>query len=236
MHSEELIAAFDQQAARYDKQWDKLAPVLDGLHFILESALAELPLDARILCVGVGTGAELERLAKTHPRWRFTAVDPAGAMLEVCRRRAEAGGFASRCSFHEGYLDSLPVGEPHDAATCFLVSQFMLEREERSHLFGSIAARLRPAGLLASADLASQSEAAHYEVLLRAWLTMMAGAGVPPEGLERMRSAYSKDVAVLSPQVVAAVIQAGGFDPPVLFYQAGLLHAWLARRVAAHAA
>src|SRR5688500_7018160 len=110
MRSEDLIASFEQQAAGYDKQWDRLAPVRDGLHFVLESAFANLPRDARILCVGVGTGAELERLAKAFPEWSFTAVDPAGAMLDVCRRRAEAGGFVARCQFHEGYLDSLPSG------------------------------------------------------------------------------------------------------------------------------
>jgi tRNA (cmo5U34)-methyltransferase len=236
MHSEELIASFEQQAAGYDKQWDRLAPVRDGLHFVLESAFANLPLDARILCVGVGTGAELERLAKAYPKWSFTAVDPARAMLAVCRRRAEAGGFASRCHFHEGYLDSLPIDEAYDAATCFLVSQFILERAERVHFFHMVAGRLRPGGLLASSDLAGQLGSPHYEVLLGAWLAMMARAGVPPEGLERMRAAYSKDVAVLSSQTVSAIIQAGGFDPPVLFYQAGLLHAWLASREAADAA
>src|SRR3989337_2017029 len=121
MQREELKATFDQQAAGYDKQWAKMAPIRDGLHFLLESVFADLPVDARILCVGAGTGAELAHLAQQFTRWNFTAVEPSGAMLDICRRRADDGGFASRCYFHEGYLDSLPIEGVHDAATCLLV-------------------------------------------------------------------------------------------------------------------
>ena len=147
------------------------APIRDAMYFLLESAFADLPVDARILCVGVGTGAELAHLAGKFPGWRFTAVEPSGAMLDECRKRAEAEGSASRCRFHEGYVETLPLGDGHDAAT-----------------------------------------------------------GVPPEGLEGMRQAYAKDVAVPPPKAVAGIIESGGFGTPVQFYQAGMIHAWLSRR------
>jgi len=230
MHSDELKSTFDQQASGYDKQWSKLAPIRDGLHFLLESVFAELPVDARVLCVGVGTGAELAHLAKKFPAWRFTAVEPSRGMLDVCRRRAENDGFASRCHFHEGYLESLPSQDLHDAATCLLVSQFVLERKARSELFRSIAGRLRVGGVLASADLSSESGTHSHESLVHTWMKMMAAAGVPPEGLVRMRAAWEKDVAILAPADVAAVIESGGFEPPVRFFQAGLMHAWYTRR------
>jgi tRNA (cmo5U34)-methyltransferase len=230
MHSEELKKAFDQQASGYDKQWAKMAPIRDGMHFLLESVFAELPADAQILCVGVGTGTELTHLAKKFTRWSFTAVEPSGAMLDVCRHRATKEGFTSRCYFHEGYLDSLPIKDMYDAATCFLVSQFILEREARSEFFRTIANRLQPGGILASSDLASEVGSDDYEALLRVWLNMMAAADVPPEGLERMRAAYAKDVAVLPPVAVASIIESGGFEAPVQFFQAGLLHAWFSKR------
>jgi tRNA (cmo5U34)-methyltransferase len=53
---------------------------------------------------------------------------------------------------------------------------------------------------------------------------------VPEDALERIRAAYRRDVAVLPPTEVASIIAAGGFHPPVQFFQAGLIHAWLARR------
>lgn len=235
MHSDELKAIFDQQAAGYDTQWAKMAPMRDALHYLLESVFAELPEDAHILCVGVGTGAEMAHLAGKFPRWRFTAVEPSGAMLDVCRRRAEAEGFASRCDFHEGYLDSLPAGQLHDAATCFLVSQFILEPEARSAFFREIADRLKPGGILASSDLASDTGSPEYAALLRTWLQLMASGGVTPEGLERMRHAYARDVAVLPPEHVASIIRSGGFDTPVRFFQAGLIHAWYSRRASPEA-
>jgi tRNA (cmo5U34)-methyltransferase len=229
MLQEELKAVFDRQAAGYDQQWQRMAPVRDGLNFLLEPVFAGLPEDARILCVGVGTGAELAYLARKFPGWRFTAVDPSGAMLDVCRKRAEAEGHLSRCYFHEGYLESLPIEDLHDGATCFLVSQFILAQDARIRFFRAIAERLRPGGVLASSDLAAEFDQDVYDTLLRAWLELMT-PGVTPEGLERARAAYAKDVAILPPNRVASLIEAAGFDRPVQFFQAGLMHAWVGRR------
>jgi len=86
---------FDKNhAEKYDDQWSKLAAMKDALHLFTRVILANLPNDAHILCVGVGTGAELFDLAKHNPQWKFTAVDPAAPMLELCRRKAEEQGIA----------------------------------------------------------------------------------------------------------------------------------------------
>ena len=230
MDQAEIKALFDRQAASYDTQWEKTAPILSCLHLLLESMFAELPADASVLCVGVGTGAELAHLARVNPRWRFTAVEPSGAMLDICRQLAEKEGFASRCQFHEGYLDSLSVTESHDAATCFLVSHFITQQQARSKFFREIANRLKPGGLLASSDLTADVDSPEYDVLLRAWMNMMAAADVSPDSVERLRKAYAKDVGVLPPSTVASIIESGGFEPPVQFFQAGLIHAWLSKR------
>lgn len=230
MRADELKALFDQQAAGYDRQWARMAPVRDSLHLLLEAVFAPLPADARILCVGVGTGAEMAHLAKVFPRWRFTALDPSEAMIDVCRARAEADGFADRCRFHAGYLETLPEDTAFDGATCFLVSQFILDREARIEFFRGIAARLRPGGLLASSDLSWDTEATDYPTILRVWLQTMATAGLDDEAIERMRGNYARDVGILPPDAVAALIASAGFDAPVRFHQAGMIHAWFARR------
>ena len=230
MQQEELKTLFDQQAAGYDKQWMKMAPIRDCLHYLLESVFADLPSNARILSVGVGTGAELAYLARVFPGWRFTAVDPSGAMIAVCRERAQAQGFASRCDFYEGYLESLPAMDAHDGATCFLVSQFILEQQARSQFFRAIAARLRSGGILASSDLASDMGSRNYDALLHTWLNMLASGGVQPDALERMRAAYAKNVAILPTGVIGSIIESAGFAQPVQFFQAGLIHAWFSRR------
>jgi len=230
MNDEELKALFDQMAPGYDKQWERTAPITRCLYFLLESVFADLPADARILCVGAGTGSEILHLADRFPGWRFTAVEPAAAMLDVCRRRAGEAGIAERCEFHEGYLDSLPAGAPYQAATCFLVSQFILDKTARSAFFEKIAERLVPGGVLASSDLSTEQNAPGYDELLRVWQRATSPASVTDEGLRRMKATYTRDVAVLPSAQVAGILKAGGFEGPRTFFQAGLIRAWFARR------
>ena len=231
MRSDEIKAVFDQQAAGYDQRWARTAPIRDLLHFLVEAVFDGLPADARVLCVGAGTGEEIIHLASRFPQWHFVAVEPSAAMLEVFRGKAEQAGIGSRCQLHEGFLESLPAQPPFDAATCFLVSQFILEPAARIEFFRSIAARLRPGALLASTDLAADTCSRQYEQLLMAWLNTMRAGGVAVAGLEQMRAAYARDVAMVPPAQVASLIEAGGFDSPVQFYQAGLIHGWLSTRM-----
>lgn len=236
MHKDEIKTIFDQQASTYDDRWAKTAPIRDALHFLLEAVFAGLPTNARILCVGVGTGEELNHLARRFPDWTFVAVDPSGAMLDICRDKAIRGGYEARCRFHQAYVASLPDEGLFDAATCFLVSQFILDQDARIGFFGAIADRLRPNGILASSDLASDVGSAEYDARLTMWFNMMKASGIPAAGLEQMRSAYAKDVAILPPAHVASIVKSAGFHDPVMFYQAGLIHAWFSRRLSQPAA
>ena len=140
-------------------------------------------------------------------------------------------GYADRCTFHHGYLDSLHDGGAFDGATCLLVSQFILEASERSTFFGSIADRLKPGGILASSDLASDVKSETYQSLLAMWIRTMAASEVSPERAQQMREAYDRDVSILPPRSVEALIVSGGFETPVQFFQAGLIHAWYSRRL-----
>lgn len=230
MNQEELKAVFDKQASGYDVQQNKLAPVHNGLYFQLEWVFSELPQVAHILCVGLGTGAELSYLASRFPSWSFTAVEPSSAMLEVCRQRAEQEGFISRCTFHEGYVESLPGIAVFDAATCFMVSQFILDNEARSNFFYAISERMKPNGIFVSADLSAAVGSPEYEALLKVWVSMLHAANVPVDAIEKIHSAWANDVAILPPSDIESIIQRGGFDLPVQFYQAGFVHAWFSRR------
>lgn len=236
MQSDKITAIFDQQAATYDQKWSQLAPINHALHLLAGAVLSPLPAEASILCVGAGTGIEILAFARRFPGWRFTAVEPSIPMLDVCRRRAEEHGIAARCTFHAGYLESLPPGEAFDAATAFLVSQFILDREARARFFQAIARRLRPEGLLLSSDLAGDLAASECQGLLEVWYGLMSGNGISAEGVAKMREAYVRDVAVLPHEEVSALIAEGGFESPVHFLQAGMIHAWCAKREARGAA
>lgn len=231
MKNQESTIVFDQErASKHDKQFAKLAPMRNGLDLSICMVLSELPNDARILCVGVGTGTELIYLAQHFPQWQFTAVEPATPMLNICRQKAEEYGIASRCTFHEGYLDSLPASDAFDAATCIWVSHFITQREERHNFFRQIGARLRPNGYLVSSDLVSDMPTPTYQSLLAVTRRMFQYAEMPTEEIEKIMGAYGQDVAILPTQEVESIIAASGFDTPVLFFQTFLIHAWYAKR------
>lgn len=213
-------------AAQYDAQWAKLAPMVSGLHFLSRLVLRDLPADARILCVGAGTGAELFPLAEAFPGWRFTAVEPAGPMLEVCRQKAKKAGIFSRCEFHEGYLDSLPGTEKFDGSTAVLVSQFLPDVDRRRGFFQQILKRLRPGGRLISADLATVSGVSNSPGLMETWIRALEFTGVPSEAAKMSSSRWGTDVAVLKPSEIESIIVSSGFQNPTLFYQSLFIHAW----------
>ncbi|MBX3726801.1 MAG: class I SAM-dependent methyltransferase [Xanthomonadales bacterium] len=232
MDRKQLESTFDGQAATYDQQWSKLASFRDGMHLLLTVVFSELPDDARMLCVGTGTGAEIHALAERFPGWRFVAVEPSAGMVAAARQRAQAHGYAARCIFHTGYLDTLPDSGAFDCASALMVSQFILDRTERTGFFADIARRLRPDGILASADLAADVRAPGYSELLAVWMRTLAAADLSPERMAQMREAYDRDVAILPPQDLEALIASAGFEPPTRFFQAGLIHAFYARRAA----
>jgi len=228
---QEPPVAFGQaHAAAYDERFAKLAPMRDALHLLISAVFADLPAEARVLCVGAGTGHELIYPAQKFPQWRFGVVEPSAPMLEVCRRKAEECGITPRCVFHEGYLDSLPPSAAFDAATSLLVSQFILTSDARVVFFRAIAERLRPGGYLVSADLASDTASTTYQTLLEVGLRLMRETGSSPEQLEGLRVTYWRDVAILPLEQVSSIIASGGFDAPVLFLQTCLIHAWYAQR------
>lgn len=231
MHRKEIISIFDQQAPNYDKRWERMSPVSDALYFFLEAIFSSLSKKARILCVGAGTGKEIIFLAKCFPDWKFTVVEPSKGMMQVCQRTMEKEGLTSRCVFHDGYLDTLAVNKKHSAATCFFVSQFILEPEVRTAFFRQIAVRLKPKGILVSSDLVADTSSHNYEELLKLWLKVMSNTDVDEAEITKMKKAYENDVAVLPSQSVATIIASGGFEFPIRFYQAGLIQAFFAQRI-----
>ena len=222
---------FDQElAARYDTRFAILNPLRDALHLLTCGVLAGLPADARVLCVGAGTGAEILALAGRFPGWRFVAVEPSTPMLALCRGKAAEAGIADRCEFHEGYLDSLPETGPFHAATSFLVSHFILDPEQRRDFFKGIASRLAPAGILVSADLSSDEIGERQQRLMEAWRSLFEYTGMGNDDLERLFASYRSDVALSFPRQIEEWMVSAGFGTPVEFFQGFLIRAWFARR------
>lgn len=218
----------EEAAALYDERFARLAPLRDAMQLATRMVFSELPEQAHILCVGAGTGAEALMLGDAYPGWRFTLVEPAGAMLAVARKKCEAAGLTSRCTFHEGFLESLPPGPEFDGATAILVSQFLTDPPQRQEFFRGIAQRLSPGGLFVSADLSGDS--ANKDKVLQIWLKLMEHNGANAEQVAGYLEAYNRDFACSDTDQVEALITGAGFEPPVRFLQAVLIQAWSTRR------
>lgn len=231
MQDQNTAVVFDEdRASSYDKQREKMAPIKDALHFFTRVAMAGLSDEAHILCVGVGTGSELFDLAEAYPGWRFTAVEPAAAMLNICRQKAETLGIIDRCSFHEGYLDTLPATALFDGATSILVSHFIVDIDERQKYFTSIAERLKPGGLLLSADLSGDTASEEFDRQFNMWLKMLRLSGVPEADVEKYVASIGNSVAVLPNDKIESLMVAADFETPIHLYQALLINAWCARK------
>ena len=202
----------------------------DALHLSMRLVLSDLPAEARILCVGVGAGAELFYLAGEFPRFSFTVVEPAAEMLDACRSRAEDSGIGSRCDFHQGGVDTLPASDPYDAATAILVSHYLGDRDARREFFRSIAARVRPHGLLVNADLAANRDDPGYASLIDAWQSMLVFSGMSEADAEKQARRFDEKQIALPLAEIEAIITSSGFGEPSLFFQTLLIHAWLSRR------
>ena len=222
----EIAGVFDEKRATgHDVRLSKLRPLREALHLVIRFILSDLPVNARILCVGAGTGPELIYLAQTFPNWQFTAVEPSVPMLDICRRKVESHGLAARCQFHAGYLDSLAESEGFDAATSILVSQFIASVEDRRDFFRQIAGRLNSGGLLVNADLSSDILSLDYNSLLEVWKKMMSYADIPSEDVENL----GHKIAVLPQMEINSIIESAGFNSPTLFFQSLLIHAWFCK-------
>lgn len=219
-----------ERAAKYDGMFAPMAPLKGALHLITRLAFADLPSDARVLSVGAGTGSELLYLASAFPEMRFTVVEPSGHMLGICRSRIEEAGIGDRCALHEGYLDTLPAGEPHDAAVAHFVSHFIVDPDARRAFFASIAERLRPGGHLVIADIAGSKTDPAWPAMASIWEAGLELCGMNAEARAGYFASLGPKVALHTPEQVAELMTAAGFDTPTHVLRMLHMHAWHARR------
>jgi tRNA (cmo5U34)-methyltransferase len=220
---------FNQEIAdTYDRRNAALAPISDNLHFLLRLVLADLPADARVLCVGVGTGAEILSLAKAYPGWSFVGIDPSEEMLAVGRNRLEKAGLLDRCELLQGYARDAPKGS-FDAVVSVLVAHF-IKREDRAAFYSAIHERLKPGGCFASAEISGDLDAPEFPEMLEDWKRVQLLMGATPVSLAKLGGMMRDVLGVLSPAETEALWQAAGFRKPVPFFQAFMIRGWHAVR------
>ncbi|HEY0963656.1 MAG TPA: class I SAM-dependent methyltransferase [Pseudomonadales bacterium] len=221
---------FPKEAAeRYDERNSRLNRISDCLHFLTGLALQALPSDARVLCAGVGTGAELLYLARLFPRWTFVALDPSLPMLDVCRGRCTEAGIHERCEFVHGHVNDLPQGAQFDAALSILVAHF-IPRAERPAFLQAMTQRLKPRGYLVTAEISCDLESAAFPPMLDTWKSVQTLMGATAESLAALPRQLREVLTVLPPEETEDLMRASGIDTPVRFFQAFMICGWYGQK------
>lgn len=221
---------FDKKvAATYD---EKTGEIKESLFASAKKILEGESDKAKVLCVGAGTGAEIISFARSFPEWTFIAVDPSADMLEQARKKIEDLDISSRVKLHIGTLDTLPDSEEKfDIATSILVSHFVGGEDKRIEFFKTISDRLKPGGILITADLVTDT--AGVRGLVPAWLRVLKEAGFPHEDLESRGevSAEGEEGYYLPVENIKTLISKAGFNEPLQFYQWLYIHAFTAKKI-----
>jgi tRNA (cmo5U34)-methyltransferase len=188
--------------------------------------------DLRLLAVGAGGGAEIERFLPEDPGWRLTGVDPSRGMLDLARAKVDRLGLGERATLVAGTVADLPAEEGFDAATCLYVLHFLPDDGKLALLRG-VAARLRPgAPLLAVTGCRVEEDLAWRDDFLGAWRRYGERMGMPAE---RVGGAIEQIVAQQSHMTAAAgyerLLREAGFQrvAPFLSVMGGGMVGWVAR-------
>lgn len=224
-----VIDLFTVSAKSYDERNRRLAPISDNMHFLIRLILNDAPARARVLCVGVGTGAEILSLSKAFPEWTFVGVDPSIGMLEVCRERLGEAGVLDRCELIRGNVQELPPGEDYDAAFSILVGHFV-KREDRLGFYRAMIARLRAGGVLINAEISFDLDSKEFPAMLKNWEAVQALMGASPESLANLSAILRDTLSVLPPSETERLLVQSGIPLPVRFFQSFLISGWYGRK------
>ncbi len=216
-----------EMAGGYDERNSKLAAIADSMHLLVHLILQDLPARARILCVGVGTGAEILSLAKIHAEWSFVGVDPSAPMLAVCRDRLERADLLDRCELIQGHVEDAPEGAAFDAALSILVAHFV-GLEDRTGFRARIRDRLKPGGYFVSTEIAYDLDSTGFPAMLTNWERVQKLMGATRQSLQALPDTLRKSLSIVSPTKTEGLLRAAGYALPVQFFQAFLIRGWYA--------
>lgn len=211
--------------ARYAEAPVRLVPGFHDLQRMTALLLAEeTATDGRILVLGAGGGLELKVFAEWNPDWSFVGVDPSAEMLDLAKRTL--GPLATRVDFHEGYIESAPLG-PYAAATCILTMHF-IPKNERLRTLIELRQRLKPGAPLIVAHHSFPQGKEEKAIWLARYTAFAIANGVPAENAQKATKAIGNQLPTLSPEEDEALLKQAGFSDVSLFYAGLTFRGWIA--------
>lgn len=141
MENDPVIEEYSRLALRYDRRWSFYVAAST------RETLARFTVGAgeRVLDVGCGTGAMLERLSAREPAARLCGIDPVAEMLAVARRR-----LGERAELKSGWAEAIPYpDESFDAVISCNMFHYIRRPAEA---LAEMRRVLRPGGRLVITD------------------------------------------------------------------------------------
>lgn len=211
-------------AAEYDRGPPLFIPGYAASHVMAASVLVDrIGQDADVLVVGAGGGVEIAAFAGYCAGWRFIAVDPSQAMLDLAAKRLERERPTTQTKLIKGVAGDSPEG-PFDAATAFLCLMFVPDDGSRLEQYKAIHMRLKPgAPFLMIHPLTDPArrdrDLARYAIHARLM-------GAEEELIERASAMQTSQVHLLSTERELELLRAAGFKVNGTFYQGLWVDGW----------
>ena len=197
----------------------------DLMHRLVIQLLSEkLPYEGHVVVLGAGGGQELKSMCKARPTWKFTAIDPANAMLD--QAKATLGGDAERVEWIYGKIEDAPKG-PYDAATCLLTLHAIPDDGSKLSAVKNLRKRLKSESPLLVVDSIVGATPEQKEKDANRYIQYAVDSGIPREEAEETRKLMESNAHAVSLLREEELFREGGFHHVQLFFAALSWTGWI---------
>ena len=220
----------DRHASIYDEKIRKVIRGYNEMHDLSYYLLKDnLPQDAKILVVGIGTGHEAVTYAESQEKWRIVGVDPTPEMVKSSKNKVAKLGLAGRIEVFEGKVESLKE-DNFDAVTSILVMQFLKDNGDKEEYLQNISEKLKKGAKLVVIDLEGQKGSEKFNILLSAWKKHQYSTRDDEEQIDKDFAHVETDLQFVSEERIFELLNAAGFKKICKFYQSYLFGGYIAEK------
>jgi tRNA (cmo5U34)-methyltransferase len=189
---------------------------------------ARLPVHAKVLVVGAGTGMEMTEFSPLNPGWSFCGVDPSADMLALAEKKILETNLTGEIELRKGYVDDLEQEAVFDGATCILVMHFLKDDGAKLALLQSIYTRLKQGASFILVDGFGEPGSMEFEETLRAWKQYPLIHGLSVETVEDAFNRFIMKMIQFVPEArLLELLKTAGFTRVIKYYSGFLYGGWM---------